>query len=366
MGHEIDFLPVGESSSGGDAIALRWGDLAPGATSLDRYVAVVDGGHADTGDRLAEHIQQRYRTSYIDLMVSTHPDNDHIRGLITLIERDDITVARLWMHKPWEHDSKAALARYNVTFGKTEARTFDDYVANAKKLHDLAKERGVHVTEPFAGLSLQCHGGSLTVMGPTVDYYKGLVPAFGTKTTPELTRSIKSLLQGTAKVLTRAKEDLWTETLTDAGMTSAANNSSVILMFAEGGHHDLLTGDAGIDAITNALPHINAERASEDVTFVQVPHHGSRHNVGPTVLNRLLGPKGVIDTKGAAFCSCPADNPEARHPAKMVTNAFARRGYPVHLTAGAIKWHHVGAPPRSDFSPSQPEPLYSEVETFED
>jgi len=27
----------------------------------------------------------------------------------------------------------------------------------------------------------------------------------------------------------------------------------------------------------------------QQFTFVQIPHHGSRRNVGPTVLNRLLG-----------------------------------------------------------------------------
>lgn len=223
LGHEIDFLPVGENSAGGDAIALRWGDLSKSATSLDRYVVVIDGGHADTGDRLAEHIHRWYETSYVDLMVSTHPDNDHIRGLIAIMERDDITVARLWTHKPWEHNSKAALARLIVNYGKADTRTFEEYIANAKKLHDLAIEKGVPVTEPFAGLSLGWRSGSLTVVGPTEDYYKGLVPGFGSRATaPDLARSIKALLQGSAKVLTRAKEDLWTETLTDAGSTSAA------------------------------------------------------------------------------------------------------------------------------------------------
>lgn len=367
MGHEIDFLPVGENSSGGDAIALRWGNLNDDATSMDRYVAVVDGGHADSGDLIAEHIQQRYGTSYIDLMVSTHPDNDHIRGLITLMERDDITVARLWMHKPWEHNTKAALARLTATYGKTEARTFEDYVANAKKLHELAEARDVSITEPFAGLSLECHGGSITVVGPTEEHYQSLVPGFGSRAAaPDMSRAIKALLQGTAKILTRAKEDLWTETLTDGGTTSAPNNSSAMLLLAEGGHHDLLTGDAGIYALSEAMPYIDAERAGAALSFVQLPHHGSRHNVGPTVLDQLLGPKGTSDRRGVAFCSCPKENPDARHPAKMVTNAFTRRGYPVHLTSGSTKWHHVGAPSRWDFSPSQPEPFHSEVETFED
>jgi hypothetical protein len=93
--------------------------------------------------------------------------------------------------------------------------------------------------------------------------------------------------------------------------------------------------------------------------FVQVPHHGSRRNVGPTVLTRLLGEKGQTESKGVGFVSAAKDSD--KHPAKKVTNAFLRRGYPVHGTEGRHKWHHRNAPARVDYVSSSPYPLHMQV-----
>ncbi|MFI1955905.1 hypothetical protein ACH437_29400 [Streptomyces xinghaiensis] len=41
MGYEIDFLPVGEESKGGDAIALRYGNLYGSRRELTVIVAPV-------------------------------------------------------------------------------------------------------------------------------------------------------------------------------------------------------------------------------------------------------------------------------------------------------------------------------------
>src|SRR5258707_1698440 len=75
------------------------------------------------------------------------------------------------------------------------------------------------------------------------------------------------------------------------GECSAENNSSVILLFSYGERKFLFTSDAGVPALTEAANY--AETAGVDLstlTGIQVPHHGSKHNVGPTVLNRILGP----------------------------------------------------------------------------
>jgi hypothetical protein len=61
--------------------------------------------------------------------------------------------------------------------------------------------------------------------------------------------------------------------------------------------------------------------------FVQVPHHGSRRNVTPSVLDRLLGPKVSNGHKqGTAFVSVGKDKPE--FPRGQVKNAVQRRGLP--------------------------------------
>ncbi|MEU5676992.1 hypothetical protein [Streptomyces rochei] len=105
MGYEIDFLPVGDESSGGDAITLRYGNLH--GPREQQTVMVIDGGYLDDGEALVQHIRDYYRTGVVDLVVSTHPDRDHINGLRVVLEQ--MTVKKLLMHLPWSHS--AAIAR---------------------------------------------------------------------------------------------------------------------------------------------------------------------------------------------------------------------------------------------------------------
>ena len=99
MGFEIDFLPVGDESQSGDAIALRFGNLF--GDRSDQVVVVIDGGFKSTVGNLVNHIKQYYGTSKIDLVISTHPDADHMGGLEVVLE--EMEVDCLWMHMPEEH-----------------------------------------------------------------------------------------------------------------------------------------------------------------------------------------------------------------------------------------------------------------------
>lgn len=99
-----------------------------------------------------------------------------------------------------------------------------------------------------------------------------------------------------------------------------------------------------------------------DFKFVQVPHHGSRRNVGPSILDRMLGPKGQTSRHSVAYASVPKKNPEHKFPAKKVTNAFYRRGYNVHVTQGQAIRHKYDAPDRESWTTLEPLPFYREVE----
>ena len=149
--------------------------------------------------------------------------------------------------------------------------------------------------------------------------------------------------------------------MTDAGETSAENNSSVITLLRVDGQALLFTADAGIPALANALDLLEASSFDfSTLKFVQVPHHGSQHNIGPTVLNRLLGDKNLRGTTTrTAFVSAAADG-APHHPAKKVMNAFRRRGAPVHATQGKQKLHHFEGLDRG-WSDSMALPFYTEV-----
>ena len=139
----------------------------------------------------------------------------------------------------------------------------------------------------------------------------------------------------------------------NSGETSPENNSSAILLLTVDGHKLLFTGDAGIPALMAAADYAaNLNIRLDDVRFMQVPHHGSKHNVGKTILNRIKA--------GTAFVSAGAEAP--KHPAKKVTNALIRRGSGVYVTAGKNLCHREATAVRAGWFSAETVPFYDQVE----
>lgn len=358
MGYEIDFLPAGNGEKSGDAIAFRLGNL--NGNRSEQMVVVIDGGFKETGEELVQHIKKYYNTSHVDIVISTHPDADHTSGLTVVFEK--MTVGELWMHQPWNHTDD--IARMFVDGRVTDKGVSDKLrkaLEDARELENIANRKKVPIYEPFAGK--RDVNGIITVVGPTEKYYESLLPGF--RATPEPKASFfERTIEAGVDLLAKVAEAWGIETLTDEGETSAENNSSVILRICYDGHTILLASDAGMPALTNAADFIEEilKAPSSGWSFIQVPHHGSKRNVGPTILNRIVGPKlSSQEKKTTAFVSASKDG-SPKHPAKKVTNAYLRRGAPVHGTQGVAKRHSHEAPDRPGWSASTPLPFYGEVD----
>lgn len=359
MGYEVDFLAVGEGEKSGDAIALRFGNLY--GPRNQQQVVVIDGGFEESGSYLAQLIHHRYGTTDVDLVVCTHSDADHAGGLIPILQ--ELRVGCLWMHQPWLHtiDIAKMFVNERVT-DKGVSEALKKSLEDAKALETLAKRKGIPIVEPFT--FTKDSTGQVVVLGPSRQYYDSLLPAF--RGTPEADPGLSALLRAFEKAMEfirKVPEALNIETLTDSGTTSAENNSSTILMLSVDGHSLIFTSDAGAPALAQALNVLDAAGFDySSVRFVQVPHHGSHNNVGPTVLNRLLGPIRAQDAElRVAYVSASRDG-APRHPSKKVTNAFRRRGAPVYATQGINIWYKSNSPPRPDGVDIFPLPLYGEVE----
>lgn len=360
MGYEIDFLPVGDKSSGGDAIALRYGDLM--GPVKNQTVVIIDGGYSDDGEALVNHVLSYYGTTSVDIVVSTHPDRDHITGLSVVLEKLDVRY--LLMHQPWKHSAEMAAAR---RYGFSKASLSEKLEKSLQGLSDLemvAQRRGIEIVEPFTGVKTP--DGCFRILGPSQAFYEELLPAVYSSTTVTATKAggpYDWVFKAKEVIKQLLPETLLIETLRDDGETKPSNNTSAICLLDVDGRKSLFTADAGIPALENALAELEAEGFQPgDLKFCQIPHHGSRRNVGPTVLDRLLGPKGQRTTHSTAFVSAPPENPDHVHPAKKVTNAFRRRGYSVHATQDQTKYHFCQAPDRPGWTTSQEIEFHNMVE----
>jgi len=313
MAFEVDFLAVGEGEKSGDAIAVRWGNLS--GPRAEQKVMVIDGGTLEAGKNLVNHI--------------------------------------LMMHKPWDHANEICELFKNPLTPTKLKEKLQKAITAAHDLQELCTEKNKKIYEPFTGVTWD----NVRVLGPNRDYYQQLLAQF--RDTPVAASPLPSLLQ---KAISGAKDkiewvaeklDMQYESLDDSGVTSHENNSSAILLLTVDGHKILFTADAGIPALTAAADYAaSLGIILNDLRFMQVPHHGSKHNVGKTILNRIKA--------GTAMISAGASAP--KHPARKVTNALNRRGAAVCVTAGKNLCHRFGVDARAGWDSADVIPFYDEVE----
>jgi beta-lactamase superfamily II metal-dependent hydrolase len=354
--YEIDFLPVGNGN--GDAICVRHGDETNGY-----YLHVIDGGFTDTADTIIEHIEQHYGKNYfINNMVLSHADNDHAMGLIGVMKRFD--VKHLWMNRPWLHAAEILPhmhGNYTLQGLIDEIRKKHPYLVELEK---MAREKGTVIHDAFQGDVI----GPFEVLAPSRQRYINLLPDLDKTPTAyrdDALAKAGNFLKGLVETAKQWFDENWDiETLSESPEpTSASNETSLVLYgtFEADDGRVLLTADAGPGGLNEAADYLARIGLKKWPNFVQVPHHGSRRNVTPSVLDRLIGPKMSNGLRyGTAFVSVGKD--KADYPRGQVQNAFERRGYPVHATRSNTKSHFRGRQLRSGWVSSTPEPFAAKVE----
>jgi beta-lactamase superfamily II metal-dependent hydrolase len=325
--YEVDFLAVGQGGRHGDAIAIRFTRPDTGAYAH----LIVDAGFDENGEALVDHVQRYFSTRSIDIAVVTHPDGDHIGGMGRVIRDLDVDV--LCIHKLGQRGGASLPA----------AEAVDELVR-------LAASRGTAIHEPFAGS--HAFNGAFRILGPTPEYYEALVAAQLEEAEERARPSV--LLEAVRQLGQRLLAALPVEVpFDDAGGTNPRNNSSAITLISVDGHRMLFPADAGVPALEQALDWADAHGLNAaGAPFVQMAHHGSRHNASSDLLDRMLGPTGEQQTRTAFVNVGPGAK---KHPSPRVANGFMRRGYRVYQTSGQTIHHFsTDAPERPGWTPLTP------------
>jgi hypothetical protein len=357
VGYEIEFLPVGESS--GDAILVRYGDERNGYA-----IHLIDGAYTDTAERIIKHLDTYYGERIIDHMILSHADDDHATGLIEVLK--NCVVSNLWMNRPWLHAAEVVQnfhGNYTVAGLASKMRELHPYLI---ELESIALRRRIPIHPTFQGAQI----GAFTVLAPSRERYISLIPELD-KTPTSYAPSAAADIFGGLGLLEKIKagvkwiKETWQrETLVDGLETSASNETCLVQWAQLDGHNVLLTADVGPKGLQEAAHYAYQRGILVPPQFVQVPHHGSRHNVSKSTLNWWLGEPladPTATTRGVAYCSVGEGEKAEEYPRKVVSNAFLRRGYPVHVTRGISKRHYYNMPARN-WGKSEPLPFSSDVE----
>lgn len=292
----------------GDCLIVRLTD-----DDTERLI-LIDGGPAgvwgdDLMDRLLELREERAPDGrlFIDLLVVSHVDDDHINGIIRLLESIDaddfpVEIGEIW-HNSFdlilgndqtadggEGTVLASTAPGAASFVADEDEGLRDAalvlasVAQGNRVRSLAMKLGIPINQVARGglimaeepaISRRLFGAKITFEGPLRADVKALQIEFD-KWLRE------NGAQASTASLLAALED-----------TSAANLSSLVLSLEASGKRLLLTGDARSDRFLDVMgdgPHV--------YDIVKMPHHGSDRNVDEAFFREVVGTTYVFSGDG--------------------------------------------------------------------
>lgn len=318
-GLEIDMLAVGDADC---FLVTQWNEGVP--TRI-----LVDGGKRSHARMIRSFLRSR-GINRIDHVVNSHFDADHAGGLIPLIEDETIQWGQAWMHVPaWHVHPRSVQYKYAESANLVTAS-----LKHSKSLLKALDARDIPVEEPFAGTRI----GFMTVCGPSKAYYKELLGDF--KNLDQYIEQLDKQDSWQLRIKNACKRlGIEDEPLLASPMTTPANNSSVILHMVYGNRKYLLTADAGVDALRRAAETYHLK----NLYWMQLPHHGSYHNMAIDLVEHFSPSIGYVSASG-----------NEHHPGLAVVNAFKRNGaivYGTHYPSVTNIWHHSGrVPPRPSYA----------------
>jgi hypothetical protein len=294
---KIHALPAAK----GDCLLVEYG-------SPTRRI-LIDGGMSSSYSHLREKLQslRDQGHSEYELLVITHIDQDHILGILDLLEDDelaDLVFKRIWFNG-WMH----LVPEHGADLGPVEGERLSEI---------LARKHATAWNAPFAQTDLHngaivthaddspkvvedIDGITITILSPT--------PECLVKLAPEWEKTVKAnglvpgvelaILSGQDEGASLGDEDL-DELASRSGGTdsSKANGSSIALLLEADGHRFLLTGDAFKGVLLESIRKVVGPRKKLALDLCKLSHHGSKNNTSKSLLKSLDCRHWLVSTNG--------------------------------------------------------------------
>ena len=332
--YEIDMLNVGAA----DACLIHFFD-----ESGKSYVVLIDAGNYSNGKSVSDFVKTRYGTKTIDLAICSHCDKDHFGGLVYLLEDmtarpfSSVKIKSLWVNDPGKHVSVEDVKYYrNQQNAEKEARSVYT-LPNGKNLFEVLSKVNVTVSEAFPDTTFTAFNGHIEVLGPTKNYYEKKSLLFRNKLEP-----IVKTYSGTDSFDDSDESgDVKSKALDDASDDSSAHNqTSILVLFKpDDGQKFYFPGDAGREAFDNMFD-VDKDKI-KDITWLKVPHHGSRGNMNCAMVNWM--------NPTYAYVSCEGYD---KWLDRLIVRVLKRKGcYVASTHVSGNMWYHIGTDLRSDYSP---------------
>lgn len=290
-------------------------------------VILIDGGrkgyyHSRLQPTLARILAEHEKEGP-DLVVCTHYDQDHIEGIINVLDEYQNKVRRVWVHQhpadlkeqiklakvvlegkvpPLDFLERKEFTKAQEVLGLLEKSEFDieelnlviESIIDLETLYEMiarinkgCRENGLEeiiVEHPVKGHQLE-NWPQFIVEGPTREYLEDCFKNFKNTKAFLLEESQKDIQLNRELLL--ANYELQEgrpspcEELAVSSRISATNRSSIICSVEGELGKYLFTGDAGIKSFSS-IP--NWETQLEGLFWLDVPHHGSWNNTSKRMI----------------------------------------------------------------------------------
>ena len=280
----------------GDCLLLHYG------TQDNRKLWVIDGGPSQVYRPALRKRLNALRGDApleIELLMISHHDDDHIKGILDMCEDlDNAAGARPYMiHNLW-HNSFQDL----VGLDPAKEGAIPDAVTaafGAASPHDRAMLASVG-----QGHSLGAYARKFG--WPVNSAFAGKIASFGQDPAPDVSRfaplaitivgpmqgeidALRAVYRDYLEKLGRDRPDEAEAVLAAYKDKSPANLSSIVALVEHGGKSILLTGDARGDTMLAALRELGliGDGKVLRVDVLKLPHHGSDNNVEPDFFENI-------------------------------------------------------------------------------
>ncbi len=278
------------------------------------YRILIDGGVGRTYDVLRAHLLEIPEADrHVDLMVITHVDADHIEGVVRLLTDTSLhlRIDDVWFNG-YEHLTEGAPLNFGGVQGEYASALIEKrrFPWNA-----AAKGRALCVPDKGPPPVFELPGGmTLTLLSPTPDKLAKMADAWEDEVRkaglhPDAPKEALEHLETTGKrLLYRFGDDAGpdVEELARAAYkpdTSPANGSSIAFLAEYNDKRILFGADAYAEVLVSTIERLLEMRSQDKLMLdaFKLPHHGSRANVSPRLLELVQASMVLVSTNGDRF-----------------------------------------------------------------
>jgi hypothetical protein len=349
----------------GDCLMLHYG------SGDDPHLMLIDGGPSKVyGPHLKPRIAMVHAARGleetdplpVDVVMVSHVDDDHIRGLIELTEEQRgatpdvrLDVTSLW-HNSFDDllstkpdELMAGFGTASVLAGIDTSTAFDGLELEEGEGGEQTRDREIEIHQTIEVLASIAQGRTLRDNAEELDWrpnhkFKGkLILATDSSKPVTLDGDLKITVAGPMQPELEALQEAHDEWLREqragrrqspeamlAAFTdkSVPNLSSIVVLAESGGKSMLLTGDARGDRILEGLELIKllVPGGKRHFDILKAPHHGSDNNVAPIFFERLTADHYVFSGDGEH------GNPERATLEMLLEARGDDADYTIHLT----------------------------------